>query len=697
MSRYDTITKSANRLFPFILIVMIGVICYSSSFDASFNFDDLPSIVKNKTIKNLWDPIAIWNSSPTRFVAYLSFAVNYHFHGLTLFGYHFFNLLIHLSATLVLYWFIRLLFFTPELKDHPLNRYAKNIALTTSLLFVCHPVQTQAVTYIVQRITSMASFFYIFSLALFIKGRLNIIQGKPYLSFYVYSILATLLAMFTKEISVTLPICILVIEYFFFSPSPKKMFRGFACLWPMLLTLPVVPLTHILSRKAMIEHVGMLSETDTISRLDYLLTQINVLRSYLGLLFAPVNQSIDYNYPISRHLFEPSTLLSLLLLLFLLALAFILFRKFRPVSFGIAWFFLTLMVESSLIPIRDVIFEHRLYLPSAGIFLASSVLIIHLLGHRRTILFLLFTLIISILSLATINRNIIWKEQVLIWNDAAIKAPDKSRVYLNRGVGYSSLNKIDLAMRDYDLATKMDKNHPYPYFNRGFLLRLKGDYESAVSEFNMALRLQPDMAKAYVHRGMTYMAWKKYKPAYNDFYKAVKLDPLNPSFLNALGWACNKLNMYDLARLAFTRAIALNDKSAIPFINRGKTSSYIGKYKTAIKDFNRAAELSPGIQDTYYNRGLAYLALTRYKKAIRDFTTVITMNPESVKAYNNRGMAYQKLGKHGRALRDLNHAIKLNSNLEKLYRNRSKIYKSLGLEKKAEKRYYENGGSEKIK
>jgi len=687
MSKYSDITKIANLIFPFFLIITIGIICYSSSFDASFTFDDFPRIVNNESIKDLWNLKAIWESNRLRFVANLSFAINFHIHGLNLFGYHLVNLIIHILAALTVYWLVILLFITPELKEAPLAKQGKTIALAVAMVFVSHPIETQAVTYIVQRITSMAALFYMLSIAFYIKARFHYDGGNHrHIYLYAVSIMAALLAMFTKEISVTLPLCVLVLEYFFFSPSFKKMCRRLTYLLPILLTLPVVPLTYILPQKEMMARVGlatMMVETDSISRLDYLLTQFNVISTYLKLLFLPIDQSIDYDYPIVNHFFEPATLASFLLLASLLILALLLFKRFRPISFGIFWFFLTLMVESTVIPIRDVIFEHRLYLPSVGIFLSVTAFLFHLLGNRKKILFALFALILSLASLATINRNIIWKKQVLVWHDAVKKAPHKSRIFVNRGVGYIDLNKTELAMKDYNLATSLNKNDPIPYFNRGLIYTDKGEYGSAISEFNIALRIMPDMAKIYAKRGLAYMGLERHDEAYKDFYTAVKLEPLNPSYLNALGTVCNKLKRYDLARVAFTRTIALYPTYAKPYLNRGKTLRSMGRFKGAIKDFNQAAELAPDIPEIYYHRGLTYVAMSQYKRAIEDFTRAITRDPSFVKAYNNRGMTYQRIGQHSRALIDFNKAIELDSSLPKLYSNRGNVYNSLGRNEEA--------------
>ena len=676
----------ANRLFPYFLIFIVGILCYSSSLDASFTFDDSHSIVRNSAIRDISDVKAIWQVTPSRFVAYFTFALNYHVHGLNIFGYHLFNLAIHLFTALTIYWLIGLLFLTPELKTTSLFPKKNSIALAVSLIFISHPIETQAVTYIVQRMASMAALFYLLSLTLYIRARLSYDQKNPvHRLYYAASIVTALMAMFTKEIAATLPVSILLSEYFFFSPSIRQISRRLKYCFPLLLTLPVVPLVHIIARKSMVSALGVAAETDTISRSEYLLTQFNVIRSYLRLLFFPLQQSIDYDPPLSHQFFEPVTFLSFLLIVFLIALAIILFRKYRLISFGMLWFFLTLTVESSIIPIRDVMYEHRLYLPSVGIFLSVTVCLFYLLGNKPRFLFALFAITITLASFATINRNIVWKENVLLWNDAAKTAAEKFRVYANRGAAYSNLNKPALALKDFNHAIALNKDHPYPFLNRGILHLNQGNFEKALSDFNRALRLRPFMAKGYMNRGFAYMLWGKPDQAYKDFRTATMLEPRNPFYFNALGVVCNELGHYALAMVAFTKAIAINDRNVASFLNRGKTNRSMGRFRAAIKDFNRAEDLAPDIPEIYYHRGLAQVALQHYEDAVENFTRAISRNPQFVKAYANRAMAYHRLGLHKRALTDLDKAISLNSSLSKLFENRGKVYQSLGLEEDAKR------------
>ena len=604
LTKENSITDIANIIFPIFLIITTGIICYSGTFDVPFIFDDLPSIVSNDSIKDLYGLKAIWEYNRLRFVAFFSFAINYHIHGFNLFGYHLINLIIHIFAALTVYWLIILIFQTPELKKNPLALLGKPLALAVAMIFVTHPVETQAVTYIVQRMTSMASWFYLLSLVLYIRARIYYDAGNPtHFFLYAGSITAALLAMFTKEISVTLPLCILVIEYFFFSPCFKKLYRKITYIWPMLLTIPGVIATYMLSNREMIKNDGLAAvaalatETDTISRVNYLLTQFNVISTYLKLLFFPSRQSIDYNYPIAKNLFDLNSFASFLLLLSIFVLSLLVFKKFRLISFGIVWFYLTLMVESSVIPIRDVIFEHRLYLPSIGIFLSATVFIFYLFGNKRRILFIFFALIISLSSLATINRNIVWKKQVLIWHDAIAKKNITARTMNNLGVGFINLGRLDLAIHYYDMAAKKFPKHAKLYFNRGIAHHMIGNLKEAIEDYTGSIALYPKYHRTYFCRGMAFIQLGQIEQALEDMNKAI--------------------NIKD---------------DAIVYYNRSCIYLLKGSIENALNDTNRAIELDKDNPLYYRNRALIFYRLKVYDKALKDLDKALQINPDFLDA-----------------------------------------------------------------
>src|ERR1035438_6596834 len=177
------------------IIILLGVIIYSNSFYCSFHFDDYRNIVENTSIRDLADIKAWMNFFPTRPVGVFTFAVNYHFSQLNIWPYHFVNLVIHLINSCLTGWLTLLIFSSPALKDHPVTRYKYGIAFFTALLFVSHPLATQSVTYIVQRMAALVALFYLLSLALYMKARLSTGRNSIKYLFFAGSFLSLLLAL----------------------------------------------------------------------------------------------------------------------------------------------------------------------------------------------------------------------------------------------------------------------------------------------------------------------------------------------------------------------------------------------------------------------------------------------------------------------------------------------------------------------
>ncbi len=238
-----------SRYFPvrslavLLLLTLLSALIYSNTFSVPFQFDDADNIVQNPRIKDLTN---FFNLSGSRYVGFLSFALNYYVGGLQVFGYHLVNLIIHIVNGFLVYCLV-LLLFRAESQDSPLatdNSHlttASWIAIATALLFVAHPVQTQAVTYIVQRFASLVTLFYLFTVVCYLKWRLASSESRSRFLWYGGAVLSTVLAMKTKENSFTLPFMILLVEAVFFRSFTR---RRWVALIPFLLTLPIIPLSH---------------------------------------------------------------------------------------------------------------------------------------------------------------------------------------------------------------------------------------------------------------------------------------------------------------------------------------------------------------------------------------------------------------------------------------------------------------------
>lgn len=591
--------QAANRLISgqFLLqvslILLAGVIAYGNSLNGPFHFDDL----------GISEKIYLWprafNSSPRQLVD-LTFVANHLIHGKNVFGYHLVNVTVHLAAAVVLLSLVssalKALTLTSRHGHIPdetlfINRF---IPFAVALLFVCHPVQTQAVTYIVQRYASMAALFYFSSVLAYIHARMAAIQNATKWRTVTFSFLTLLfiaIALRCKETAYTLPLMLIVVETFLFRGRLLRNRVFVACMAFALLAIPLLRIAqHGLGSFEelyfSIKH-GTREEL-TYSRGDYLMTQFRVVASYLRLLVAPVNLNLDYDIPLQKSFFALPVLASLALHLALMAVSATLFIRsgrmmagssglhtgicLRLASFGIVWFYLTLMVESSFIPILDVMFEHRVYLPSAGGFLFLTASVATLASRRpatQTASWAVLAILCCILTVATIQRNRIWNDDLLLWEDTARKSPNKARVLANLTAAYLDAKRpreaAPMILRTLELAPGLTD----PLINLGMVLDLLGVYEGRY-----------DNGQRYV-------------------VESRKIDMRNHT-----PWFANTRN------------------------NLGLVYEYTGNYAAALRCYEAAVAYSPSFELAWYNLFLVATRQQDHMRASAAYKKLQGLNPE---------------------------------------------------------------------
>ncbi|MDP2278848.1 MAG: hypothetical protein Q8K51_11550, partial [Nitrospirota bacterium] len=361
-----------------ILIAASGFIIYSNTFDASFHFDDTLAIVENYAIHR-FDIKEIFSTS-SRPILDLTFALNYYFGKLDVFGYHLVNIMLHIANGILLYF---ILLWTVKFGDSPESTtphfvlpspsLSHRMPLYASLIFIAHPIQTQAVTYIVSRSSVLSATFYLLALLLFIRAfraSNSSLVSRPSSLYLIGAFLASCLGMGTKQETATLPLMLLIYDFFFISKGDWKALKGhYKVHLVMFSTLAIV---LYLSFSGLQTYISFdyakgvpMPQEGSITSFQYFLTQLHVIPYYIKLLFIPTNLNLDYDWPITRNI-DLQAILFFVLLTFIVVVAIKLYRKASLISFGIIWFFVTLSVTSSFIVIFDVIFEHRLYLPSIG-------------------------------------------------------------------------------------------------------------------------------------------------------------------------------------------------------------------------------------------------------------------------------------------------------------------------------------------
>ncbi len=371
-----------HHLIAIALIAGVAFLAYSNTFSVPFHFDDRPNILQNPNvqIKALtWDRIEalVHNTykETIRIFSYFTLALNYYFGEFNVFGYHLVNLAIHVLAGIFLYAFLLLTFNLPSLKEK-YGSISYKTAVFVSLIFISHPVQTQAVTYIVQRMASMAGMFYLLTLVLYAKGRLA--GGKARYAYLSGAVLTYLVGVFTKENVAILPFFAAIYEFYFFQRFDLSR-RGKKILLSLLLGVLVLAAFGFLlwgQRYIDLTIDGYRERNFTMS--ERVLTQFRVVLYYLTLLIYPhpSRLNLDYDFPLSKTILDPpTTLISIFIVLGLVGYSFWAARKRPIVSFCILWYFGNLIIESSIFPL-EMVFEHRLYLPSVGPFILFGLVLV---------------------------------------------------------------------------------------------------------------------------------------------------------------------------------------------------------------------------------------------------------------------------------------------------------------------------------
>jgi len=629
-----------SKTIHIIILVAVGILCYSNTFNVPFQWDDIDLIEDYPIVRDLSyfsEPskashLDSYGALINRYIGYLTFALNYKIHGLDVTGYHIANVSIHVINAVLVYIFVILTFKTPFFSESHLLARSKLIAFFSALFFVSHPIQTEAVTYIFQRLASLVTMFYLLSMLCYIKYRLlhtegSNSSGKTYiLRFRAFcwwlsaSVLFAVLAMKTKENAFTLPFIIALYEFSFFNGQIKgRLIR----LVPILLTLLIIPLSMVDFDRAQANIITMVVDAARgerrISRPDYLFTQFRVIVTYMRLLFLPVNQNIDYDYPVFHSFFNPQVFLSFIFLFSAFCFAVYLFYRsritdhgLRLTAFGIFWFFITLSVESSVIPIPMIINEYRVYLPSVGMFsgiIAGSFLMIKKFrsGHVQTFILSFLVVITLIFSYTSYSRNTVWGSQKSLWEDVVKKSPNRARSYYNLGCMYLT----------------------------------EGLMDKAKENFQIALKLRPDFADAHTNLGIAYRGEGMIDKAIEHYFTALKLKPGDADIYNNIGNALRIKGMTDKAIEYYLTAVKLKPDDADTYKNLGDVFGTKDLPDKAAEYYSISLRLAPDVADTHFKLGNIYYKKRLFKDARRELEIALILKPDLLQARHLLSQMYK--------------------------------------------------------
>ena len=608
--------------FPMALLFSIILAAYSNTMNASWQMDDKPNILDNARLHiDTITPETVFQTffaSPSsekklyRPLPCFTFAINWYLGKDDPTGYRAVNIFIHFIAAFVLFITVREMFKTPALATRCSENDSYSIALLSATLWAVNPIHTQAVTYIVQRMTSMAGLFYLLCLFFYIRARLNTPSTKSLL-LYAACLAGFIFAIASKENAATFPLSIVLIEIAFFQKKEGAASASFiSSKAPSYIGLLVFITAAFYFTKGNIFSFLNGYELRSFSLSERFLTEFRVIVFYISQIFYPHADrlSIDHDFPLSKSLVEPwTTLPAVMVVAALVLIGFSQIKKRPLLGFPILFFFLNHLIESTVIPL-EIIFEHRNYLPSAFLFVPFSWGVVTLLRELRRKSHLAFSALVGCLVLLIISigistyvRNMAWASQWTLWADAARKAPGNARPLLVLGneMGWKAAGtpeNLDRALYFFHRALGLYGSSKFQdadiLGNIAAIHFKKGEYQKAATFYEKTLQVDPFFVKARYHLSETLAVLQEWEEASRHLDVVLKEGSSRDSYYNLKGFVLLWQDRPAEALSYLRKALSISPWNSSIYLNIGVALSRTGASQNAEWFLNQARQLSTG-------------------------------------------------------------------------------------------------------
>lgn len=665
-----TVRPRFDSTIPHLLVlIVITVIAYANGMNGKFVFDDQQIVLQNPSLMNvhtLADAFAIGGG--WRQLLFFTYGLNYYFSGVDTFSYHVVNLVLHLINVVLVYWII-----LAVLRDDVRARFA---AFAGAAVFAVHPLFSAAVTYIAGRSSELCGTFYFASILLFFKG-LDSSRNLRILYFMLAGV-SGLFAWQAKQEAITLPLFLAAVV---FLRTEKKDWRWMAALGAIPLVTVVVVRDQI---KAIYATVGS-NQILVNAGFDKVLPAATYFRTYTTAVVdyffprfvVPVGLNADPKIPTVEYWYSPEFLFAVVILGILTWVALHFYRTAPLLSLGIAAALVSPMAAYAVIPLSDVVLEHRAYIPGLGVAFFFAWVFQWVARNFTTLSWPAVAVVLVVFTVMTNSRNNVYANNIALWGDAAAKSPDKARPHFNLGQAYQDVQRMPDAVREYEaaLALKPDIHAAYsniaaiyldqgqfnkseeflqkvtseaPDFTEGFInlgvLYIRTHQpDKALAAVDRALEINPDSFAAHFNKGEALTQKGDFKAALESYKRAVYLRPDKTDFKLTLGAAYSRAGERDSAQKIF-EGLTTTPLAAEAYRNLGTLFIEEGHLEEAITSLERAVRLSPSYPDAYEELGEAYLRKQMVDAAIRQFRTTLEQRPDSGPATLNLAMAEQMKG-----------------------------------------------------
>jgi tetratricopeptide (TPR) repeat protein len=665
--------------------VVLATLCaaaYANTFHVPFIFDDFLAILNNPSIRRLWP---IWPVlSPPRVlytggrpVVNLSFAVNYALGGMTAWGYHLANLIIHLLAALALLGIVRRTLLRPALQAR-FGARATTLALAVAVLWMVHPLQTEAVTYISERCELLMGLFYLLTLYCFIRGS----EGGESNRWFLACVAACFLGTASKEVMVTAPVMVLLYDRTFVTGSFQeawarhwRLYLGLASSWLLLAHLMVGL------------HYRSAGYGLGISGWAYALIECRTVARYLWLSVWPHPLVFDYgNFVPAQSVGDVAPYAAILA-----ALAAGTFVKLkgrpgphgrgRAIGFLGAWFFVVLSPTSSVVPlVGQPMAEHRMYLPLAAVTTLVVFSIAAYVPRRSTFVFLGLTVVLGCL---TFQRNEDYRTAATIWTDALAKRPHNSRAENNLALALIDEGRTADAIPHFVAALRLDPDQPIIRNDYAAALVDMGHIDEGIAQLQETLRRSPDYAPA--RKTLNLISEHRFRVDIERSQATLAAHPDDPAAHIAFAELLADMGRRDDAIAQYQQALRLDPSSASAHYNLANLLAEYDREDDALAHYIAAASLAPNDPRIQINLGNLFLKQAHWDQAIAAYTDALRLDPTAFEAYNNIAIAFADRGDLPDATAHFREAARLRPQLPEIHKELAEILNRQGLHDEAQR------------
>ena len=635
------------------LVVLAALLAWHNSFAGELVYDDVPAIKANASILKLWPawgPLWPGRNDLTvsgRPLANWTLALNHVLGGTAVGGYHGLNLAIHTLAGLTLLGLARRTLLLPSLRPQ-FGSAALPLALAIALLWVVHPLQTESVTYIIQRVEALMGLFYLLTLYCFVRGTSSPSPARWYLA----AVAACTAGMASKEVMVSAPLLVLIHDRTFVAGTfrgalerRRWLYAGLAATWLLLAWL--VTTTG--------DRGGSAGFGGPVGWREYALVQCEAVVHYLRLSFWPHPLIFDYGLVEAGPLRD--VVLPGLMLAALLAGTFIALGQRRPIGFAGAWFFLILAPSSSVLPVvTEPIAEHRMYLPLAAVVALAVLGAFRGLGLRSL---MLCAALAAGLGWVTVQRNRDYRDALTLWADTAHKCPGNARAHNNLGSLWLEKGNHAEAIRRFSTALQLQPHYASAHYNLGVALMQTGRPAEALPHFAQALHIEADFTDARVNWGNALLKLNRPAEAVAHYEAALALQPGSADILVNLGYALDQSGHPEEAMRQMQAALRLQAGSIEAHVALAALLVRAGSAEQAVAHYQEAAETDPGHPGLQAGWAAALAKTGDVTAATRHYREALRQKPDDPGVHFAFGSLLAKNGELPEAIEELGEALRL--------------------------------------